>query len=1170
MERPVVYAFLSLYRSSLFPRRTLKKNITSKLICLLIGIAILSMSQFSIGQTTSGVISGQTVDSQGAAIPGAHISLTDQQTGSSQTAVTDKSGLFVFPVVKPGSYTVTAEKDGFQKTEKTNLTLLAADRLSVGTLQLQVGSVNTVVTVTSNATPVQVTSSERSTQITSEQMTGLMSLGRDFTSLMRILPGSTYEGNGNAQLNAAGVGNFNGVSNNYVSINTDGVASNTRNVGVVEGPLNMDSVQEVKVLDANYQAEYGKVSGAIVDVVSKSGSRDFHGSAAYYLRNEDMNANSYFNNRNGLPRSRYRYNTINGTIGGPIYGPGAMKSLRDKLFFFFSEDYEPDNAPEGISYTTVPTQLERQGDFSQSVNSSGQPYTVLNPTTGQPFAGNVVPSQYIMPNMQKLMSIFPLPNFTNRSVSQGNYNYVLSDTADTPSRQEILRLDFNPSDKWRIYFRGTNLHDDETGRNTPTNNNYNSYWMAGTSYYNTQAPSFALNLTYTATPNIVNELALGVGLWFETSGMSQTTLNQFSKTAQGIDLGQLYPQNNPLNLIPGFEFDDVPNSVGSSWDPRFPMNDTVITPSISDGLSVVHGNHNMKFGIYADNAVYKQANHAGNSSFSGYFTFDGANPNNPFNTGYSFAEALMGYFDEYQESSARPTYYGVSNTFEWYAQDNWKATRKLTLEYGLRFTLDIPQSLKNKQGASLFFDSYNAADAPPLFQPVIIDGQRMMKDPVTGQIYPAAYYGAFVPGVGNSAPGSIAASDPNFPGFFKGQGVLVAPRLGFAYDVFGNGKTAVRGGFGIFNNQRTFQGAVGNLTFNPPTISYPTQYYGNVATFLSAQGVLTPSSTSVLQRNSRLPQNMNMTLGIQQDIGAQTVLDIAYVGVLGRHQQYGVNVNEVPYGAEFLAQNQDPTTGTPLADNYFRPYPGYGNINETFWGDNSNYNSLQVQVNKRFSNGIQFGAAYTWSKVLDDNKRTLYLPASLTYGVNSVDRPQRLVMNWLANLPKASRAWNNWATRSILDNWQVSGIATFSAGAPQSVTYTTTDGENITGGGDGSKVVITGQAQLSRGDRTFHRFFDTSVYARPQKGMIGDGWRPQFYGPGINDWDMSLIKNIPIEKINLQIRGEAYNVFNHTQFSSVDTGAKFDPSGNQVNSDFGSYTGARDPRLMQVAARISF
>ncbi|HZY61963.1 MAG TPA: hypothetical protein VFE38_05500, partial [Edaphobacter sp.] len=640
---------------------------------------------------------------------------------------------------------------------------------------------------------------------------------------------------------------------------------------------------------------------------------------------------------------------------------------------------------------------------------------------------------------------------------------------------------------------------------------------------------------------------------------------------QNIGLGQLFPQNNPLGLVPGVSYGVIPNAAGIDYDPRFPMDDLVITPSISDGLSVVHGYHNMKFGIYADNAIYKQPDHAGNSDFTGFFNFHGADQNNPYNTGYAYAEQLLGYFDQYQESSTRVNYYGDSSTFEWYAQDNWRITPKLTLEYGLRFTLDIPQTLKNRQGAALFFDDYKASDAPPLFQPVMVDGKRMMRNPVNGQIYPAVYYNQFVPGVGNPAPGSILASAPNFPGFFQSQGVLVAPRLGFAYDVFGNGKTAIRGGFGIFNNQRTWQGNVGNLAFNPPTISYPTQYYGNVDSYLTAQSVLSPSSTTVFQRNSHLPQNMNMTLGVQQNIGFQTVLDIAYVGVLGRHQLYTVNVNKVPYGAEFLPQNQDPTTGKPLSDNYFRPYPGYNNINETFWGDNSNYHSLQVQINRRFSNGLQFGAAYTWSKVLDDNRSTLYLPASITYGPSSTDRRNRLVINGLWNLPKASRLWNNWGSRTVLDGWQVSGIATFSTGSPQKVSLSTTNGENITGGGDGATVTVTGIAQLPKGDRTFNRAFNTSVYSLTPVGSVGNGWAPQFYGPGINDIDAALIKNIHVERLNFQLRGEAYNILNHTQFSSVNTSALFNPStGAQVNKAFGQYNGARSPRTMQVSARVSF
>lgn len=1131
-------------------------------------VLLLWMPINASGQTTSGVITGQVEDSQGAAIPQAKVTLIDQQTTVSQSVVTNKNGYFVFPAVKPATYTVSAESPGFEKFVKKGVTVLAADRIAIGAMRLPVGAVSSVVEVHADATPVQTTSSERSTEITSEQMTGLLSLGRDFTSLLRILPGSTYEGNGNNQLSTASVGNFNGVSNNFNSINTDGVSSNIRNVGITEGPLNMDAIQEIKVLDANYQAEYGKVSGSIVDVVSKSGTKQLHGSIAYYLRNEAMNANSYFNNRSGIARSRYRYNTITGTIGGPIYGPGPLRSLKDKLFFFYSQDYEPSTTPLSLSYYTVPTALERQGDFSQSINSGGQLYVVLDPTTGQPFQGNKIPTSRINSDMQKLLNIFPAPNFTNRAVSNGNYNYVISGTSNSPAYQEELRVDYNPSDKLHTYFRGQDLTDKSSSRSEPA---IYAVWMPDSEFYNTSGPSFAVNATYMPTNNIVNELALGVGLWFETTGASQSALDRFSKSKQGIGLGQLDPQNNPLDLVPGVSFGVIPNAAGIGYDPRFPMDDFVLAPSVSDGLSVVHGYHNMKFGVYWDNAIYKQPHHSGNSSFAGSFTFSGANQNNPFNTGYAYAEALLGYFDQYQESSTRVNYYPESTTFEWYAQDNWRVTPKLTLEYGLRFTLDVTQTLKNKQGASLFFSAYKASDAPPLFQPVMVNGKRMMQNPVNGQIYPAVYYNQFAPGVGNPAPGSIAASASNFPGLFQSQGVLVAPRLGFAYDLFGNGKTAIRGGFGIFNNQRTWQGNVGNLAFNPPTISYPTEYYGNVDSYLTAQSVQGPQSTNVFQRNSHLPQNMNMTLGIQQSLGFQTVLDVAYVGVLGRHQLYTVNLNKVPYEAEFLPQNQDPTTGKPLTDNYFRPYPGYSNINETFWGDNSNYHSLQLQINRRFSNGLQFGGAYTWSKVLDGNRSTLYLPASITYGPSGTDRRNRLVINGLWDVPKASRLWNNWGSRTILDGWQISGIATFSTGSPQKVGLSTTNGENITGGGDGATVTVNGIAQLPRGSRTFNRAFNTSVYSLTPVGSVGDGWTAQFYGPGINDIDAALIKNIQVERLNFQLRGEAYNVMNHTQFSGVNTSALFNPAtGAQVNTAFGQYNGARSPRTMQVSARISF
>jgi hypothetical protein len=850
-----------------------------------------------------------------------------------------------------------------------------------------------------------------------------------------------------------------------------------------------------------------------------------------------------------------------------------LASLRDKLFFFYAQDYEPDKTPGVLAQFTMPTAAERTGDFSQSVRSDGSHYDIYDPTTCttasgtqvcQQFPNDIIPSSRIDPTLQKLLSIFPLPNFTNRAASQGNYNYVVQTQITSPARQENLRFDYAPTEKLKVYFRFTDLNNDATGKSEPA---IHANWQKGNGFYETNAKTYAANVTYILSPHLVNELVAGVNFWYETGGADATALQQFSKTAQGINIPQLYPANNPENFLPAVSFGTIPNSPGYTYDGRFPLSNVTIAPSVSDGLSVVYGSHNMKFGIYGDNAAYEQRHQSGSGQFSGEFTFTGANSSNPNNAGYPYSEVLLGDFDQYTEPTSRPTSYGVLSTLEWYGQDSWRATKKLTLEYGIRFTYDIPETLKNHQGALLDFSKYSAASAAQLYVPV---STTQTENPNTGEIYPFAYQDHFIPGSGNTSPGAVLANSPNFEGFFKSEGVLLVPRVGFAYDVFGNGKTALRGGFGMFTNPLLDQDDFENVTFNPPEIFYPTQYYGNVNTLTSSQGLISPSSFTTYDHAPHRPQNINMTLGLQQEIGFGTVLDAAYVGVLGRHNLYYTNLNEVPYGAEFLPAHQYPGTSSPLPDDYYRPYPGYSTIDYGAWGDNSVYHSLQVQLKRSFSHGLHFGVAYTWSKLIDDNKGATYLPYTLFRGVTSGDQPQRVVINYLWNIPKASRVWNNVVTRRVLDDWQLSGITTFNSGGPTSVSLSTTDGQNITGGGDGAYVTQTGPAEIGRGQRNFFRYFNTSVYQRTPQFSIGNGFRPQFYGPGSNDFDMAVNKNIPLGKVTMQLRAEAYNIFNHTQFNSVDNSAVFAPDGSQTNGDFGRINGAGDPRIMQLAGRISF
>jgi hypothetical protein len=1138
-------------------------------LLVVLWLALLLPAGKAAAQSAFGLISGSVTDPQGASIPEALVTVINEGTNTRQSTRTNASGYFVFPALLPATYTVTAQKQGFKTLAKTGIVLVSSQRLSVGTLQLSLGSTKASVTVSGTGTPVETTSSQTSATLSTSEISALPSLGRDYMALMRVLPGSNYIGQGNASLSVvSSQAYFNGLNQptaTYVS--TNGVFSSISNYSWDSAEATLDNIQDVHVLEANYEAQYGRVQGAVIDVTTKSGTTQFHGGAYYYLRNEALNANDFFNNRNGQTKPRYRYNTFGGTLGGPLWGPGPFKSLKNKLFFFFDYDNEPSTVPAGPRYYTMPTALERQGVFSQSyIPGTNTLYTVLDPLTGKQFPGNVVPPGRINSLMQKAEDIFPLPNFTNRAISNGAYNYVISDSNSQPTNLESLRIDYNPAPKWQIFGRWQRAYFGQTGRNTTTG--IFGGWLNGTQSYDNRYQRLEFGGTYTIDPHMVNQIAAGWTRSYEWTIAPQSTLSQFQSTALGINFPNPYPNLNTLNLLPGMSFAN-----GASWgyDPRLPLNDQTTGWSVSDGLTDIIGNHQLKFGAYADSETSYQPHHTGQwgNAGSGDFTFSAPNPNNPFNTGNSYAEGLLGYFDTYTAATARVNLDMIARNFDWYAQDDWRASKKLSLNYGVRFTDDIPQKNGNQYGSEINFKLYNPAEAPPLFQPVLVNGTRMMQNPVSGTLEPAAYEGYFVPGVGNPAPGSVSNGNK---GLFNGKGVLVAPRFGFAYDPFGTGKTVVRGAFGVFYSPRTFAGQIYGDVTNAPTIFYPTQFYGNIATFATQTGLLSPSTEQYMDPNAGLPYSLDWSLGIQRELGFKSVLGVSYVANAAHHGSYSFNANEVPYGAEFLPQHQDPTTGTPLPDSYYVPYPGYSSISYVEWADNSNYNSLQVTLDRRFAHNLTFGVAYTYSKSLDDNRSTTYLPGSLTYGPTPLNRSNRLTADWVWNVPRASRLWSNRLTRATLDNWEVSGIASFISGAPDNATLSTTNGENITGGGDGAQVIVTGNAVLPKGERTFNRYFNTSVFALPAVGTIGNQWTSSFYGPGVNDWDISLMKNIPIkERLTAQLRLDMFNAFNHTQFNSVNNSAVFDPTtGQQVNTAFGQLNADSGPRIIQVALRFSF
>ena len=344
---------------------------------------------------------------------------------------------------------------------------------------------------------------------------------------------------------------------------------------------------------------------------------------------------------------------------------------------------------------------------------------------------------------------------------------------------------------------------------------------------------------------------------------------------------------------------------------------------------------------------------------------------------------------------------------------------------------------------------------------------------------------------------------------------------------------------------------------------------------MNAPGLIYPQNVLGVDPKLKLSLSMNINLAVQRDLGFGTVMEVAYVGTLGRHLLWQRQTNAIPLGANFAAANIDPTNGKPLPSQFEEPIVGYGNIGIVEAASSSNYHSMQVSVNRRFARNLQFGASWTWSKTMDFNDGdgdsiVPLVPRSYYYGMASFDRTHALKINWLYDLPKVRL---NWApAQHILNNWQLAGIVSFVSGAPTTVSFTTTNGMDITGTSSlGPRVNVVCNPLLAKGDRTFYKNFNTSCFQLPAVGTFGNAARTELRGPGISNFDLSVFKNFTIrERLQVQFRCEAYNAFNHTQFSAFNTAAQFSPTGQQVNTNFGAYTAARNPRIGQLALKVTF
>ncbi|MBI4902545.1 MAG: carboxypeptidase regulatory-like domain-containing protein [Acidobacteria bacterium] len=1136
-------------------------------------------------QQITGSVAGTITDKSGSAIAGAAVKLTSTTTSAARDTATADNGNFLFNGILSGSYNLTVTHSGFKKHQTSNIALNPNENLTVPIIKLDVGDVAESVTVTADGATIQIASGERSGVITAEEIENLTVMNRDFAALVALLPG-VVDNPGAAEVQGFSNGssyNVSGNRSNGNSITIDGGSTENTNGGGGNNFVSMDAVQAVRIVTSVYQAEFGRKPGASIMAVTKSGSQKYHGAAYWYYRHEWMNANNFFNNRQGVRPTPRRVQTPGFNIGGPI-SIGRFNRGKSKLFFFTSQEFIREKRPQSIRNLTMPTALERTGDFSATVGSNGALTRVNDPLNSKlQFPGNIIPANRINTSGQNYLKLLPLPNGVNAAIARNQYNYQVQESLNIPKWTNTTRVDYVIDPKTTLWIKYNYWREDQQGWAVSAGN-ANWGWMPAHYLSQTHAPVVAM--TRILSPSTILELSARLVRWTENGApLNDSDLQRLNRKTAGVNIPQLYPAGNPWNLVPNATFGGVTSAPNTSFNARFPLRGAE-SPVFSDAiLTRTRGQHVMKAGFYWERwrAVKGES---GNWAGTVDFSTDGTNPGD---ANQPFANALLGNFKTYSESNNRPPLYEGTTSYEWFAQDNFKIARGLTIEFGVRFGWSTPFYSLRRQEAGFVPSRWDPAKAIRLMIPVRVNNTRFVQDPTTGTRYPITLIGAIAPGTGDPYNGTVnLLTDLNYPrGLRNNSGVKAAPRFGFAWDPFKTGKTAIRGGGGVFYeiHEKDLWGYA--LHLDPPNQLTPQIWYGNLDTFSNTQGFLFPSNTSGLSSARTLGRSMQLSFGIQRHLGWGTVLDTSYVATFGRHLLASKNLNAVPAGTTLQPSAIDPSNPpNPIDVRYLRPYIGYGNINYYNYDANSSYHSLQTTVNHRFRRGLQGGVAWTWSKAMDySDSDTAQLSALVdrriwNYGKAGFDRTHILKAHWIYAVPKIAKRLPdmhsfNFAKKAVFDGWQISGISTQMSGAPAGVTLSFLTGNTNTWSGsptDAPRPIVIANPILPKSERSFERHFNVNAFGVPAQGTMGNAPKDVFRGPGINNFDISLFKDFrAFEKVRAQFRFEAYNVFNHTQFSGVDANVRLDNrTGALATQTVGQYTASRLPRRMQLAIRFTF
>jgi hypothetical protein len=1147
------------------------------LCCTVLFLFLLASALCAFGQDAT--IVGSITDPSGASVVGAEITITASATGQVRHFVSSSQGEYVAPGIQVGLYTIRVEAKGFKAVERKDVTLQVGDRARLD-FQMQVGTNKETVTVEATAVAVQSDTSEISQVVSGEQLAHLGTNGRSMYTFLNMTTGAAnLQGDSQAPTPSGGDAtvSFNGnrpVHNLYM---IDGGEDADRGGGGTTAVMpSLEAIGEFRTLTSNYDAEYGLSSAATMTSVIKSGASKLHGSAWESFRNDALDAKNHFQGSKG----ELRHNIFGFNVSGPIdYWKKDHKS-----FFFYNMEWRKEIKGGQVNHD-VPS-LDWYPDANGAGTGAILPGTINVPTAaqvdptilfancpggvapagisqGSTFPANTIPDCMIAGNATALLKagIFPANNSLD---SSGNPSFTGGANAPTNVREEIVRIDHTFNDKFSVFghfiaesVMQTFATTMWSGDNMPT---------IGNTFGN---PSYSavVHTLHTIRPNLLNEIA------FNYSG---NRINILPKGTPALlapsdyTYNKVFPGTNPN--IPTIS---LSGGTGANYDSNWtPWINKYNDYQLRDDISWTKGSHQLKMG--GSWALYAKQQDVF-ASTQGHFTFDGSF------SGDSFADYLLGYAQDYQEDAIHD--HGNWNAVSWaaYFQDNWRVNKKLTLNLGLRWD-GVPHTYeKNKRMSSFYANLYDPAAAATFNS--------------AGNICRSAAD----PGCTAASPGLGTSSNPILAGtplYLNGIGIgglggvprgmvnnhwaAFGPRIGFAYDLTGQGKTVIRGGFGIM-----YERVQGNDMYDAAT-NVPADAHAQLN--VGGSGVLFQNPNTVASNGStaiapivatsitgfdpvqyKLPISTQYSIGVEQGLGARAVLSISYVGNQNRHQNFYQEIN-MPDLADVPALLAG-TSPTPY--NQLVQYPGFHSIRLARDSANSHYNSLQTSVRGHVARDLELQAGWTYSKAVDpttgggngfdlDNVSNPYAGWKFDQGPSVFDRRNVLFVNWTYDIP-LFRNSSNKAAKVALGGWQLSSIVSIMSGAPLNITQ---------GGSTASSVVpnssvrpdLTGSISYPH---KVNEWFDPSAFSAPAAGTWGNLPHDALIGPGRDNWNMTLFKNFNFtERARLEFRVDAFNVFNHTQWvgnvqqGGIDT--------NTADGSFGAVNSAYDPRTLQLGLKLVF